>query len=79
MVHALALLFCGLLARDGAGRALVIAGWSFGLGVLFFSGSLYWLSLDGPRFLGPVTPLGGVAFIVGWLALAAGAVRSRKA
>ena len=35
-------------------------------GVLLFSGSLYWLSLGGPRWLGPVTPLGGLAFLAGW-------------
>ncbi len=50
--------------------SLRVAGWAFGLGILLFSGSLYGLALGGPRLLGPVTPLGGVSFIVGWIALA---------
>lgn len=78
MVHALALLVCGLLARDSERKSLIIAGWCFGLGVLLFSGSLYGLSLGGPGWLGPVTPLGGLTFIAGWLALAATAVPPRN-
>lgn len=74
LIHALALVFAGTLRNRSEGRALTVAGWSFALGVLFFSGSLYLLALGGPSFLGPITPLGGVAFIVGWLALAASAV-----
>ncbi|MFU8814273.1 MAG: DUF423 domain-containing protein [Pseudomonadales bacterium] len=77
LVHALALLASGLwlrLAADpGHGSLhlpLTIAGWSFVAGVLLFSGSLYALALGGPGLLGPVTPLGGVGFIIGWLALA---------
>jgi uncharacterized membrane protein YgdD (TMEM256/DUF423 family) len=46
-----------------------------GLGVLLFSGSLYLLSLDGPRWLGPVTPLGGLAFLLAWGLVIAGALR----
>ena len=52
----------------GAG-ALAVAGWSFLVGVLVFSGSLYVLSLTGLRWLGAITPLGGVAMLVGWAAL----------
>ena len=78
LVHTLALLAVGLWLRLSAGAsavtaapegALLTAGWCFALGVLLFSGSLYALALGGPRVLGPVTPLGGVAFIAGWLAL----------
>jgi uncharacterized membrane protein YgdD (TMEM256/DUF423 family) len=79
LVHALALLVVGLWLRLDSGAPtlpLSIAGWSFVVGVLLFSGSLYALALGGPRVLGPVTPLGGVAFIVGWLSLAWAAVRS---
>lgn len=79
LAHALALVLCGLLARDAGSRPLRIAGWCFGLGVLLFSGSLYGLALGGPRFLGPLTPLGGLAFIAGWLALAMSALPRRKA
>ena len=78
LVHALALVLCGLLVREQRSRPLKVAGWCFGLGMLLFSGSLYWLALGGPRFLGPVTPLGGVAFIAGWLALAISARPGRQ-
>lgn len=50
-------------------RALRLAGIAFVLGVVLFSGSLYLLALDGPRELGPVTPVGGGAFLLGWFAL----------
>lgn len=81
LVHALALLGVGIWLRLEAmlghtsHGALSTAGWSFALGVLAFSGSLYLLALGGPRWLGPVTPLGGVAFIIGWLALVVAALR----
>jgi uncharacterized membrane protein YgdD (TMEM256/DUF423 family) len=48
-------------------------------GVILFSGSLYWLSLGGPKFLGPVTPLGGLAFLAGWLLVTWDAIKSTKA
>lgn len=70
LIHALALVLCGCLRTQAESLALRIAGWSFALGVLLFSGSLYLLALGGPAILGPITPLGGVAFIVGWLSLA---------
>jgi uncharacterized membrane protein YgdD (TMEM256/DUF423 family) len=72
MYHALALLAVGLLA--GAGRAhgaLGVAGWSFALGIALFSGSLYALAVTGIKWLGAITPIGGVLFLVGWAALAA--------
>jgi uncharacterized membrane protein YgdD (TMEM256/DUF423 family) len=81
LVHALGLLAVALWLRYAAAlhtplqAPLTLAGWSFVVGVLLFSGSLYLLALGGPRVLGPITPLGGVAFIVGWLALAWAAVR----
>ncbi len=78
LIHALALLGVALWMRvggSGTSGALSLAGWCFVAGVLMFSGSLYLLALGGPRLLGPVTPLGGVAFIAGWLALAWAAVQ----
>ncbi len=70
-VHVLALLAVGLLLK---GTSLLvpgkIAGIAFILGMLLFSGSLYGLALGGPKLLGPITPLGGLCFIVGWVALA---------
>ena len=72
--HALALLATCFLPL---GRARQIAVGAFALGIVCFSGSLYALALGAPRWLGPVTPLGGVAFIVGWLAIGA-ALRTNR-
>jgi uncharacterized membrane protein YgdD (TMEM256/DUF423 family) len=78
MYHALALLVVGLLlARlsiDGS-VWLNAAGWLFVVGTVLFSGSLYLLSLTGTTWLGAITPLGGLAFLAGWLALAVGVLR----
>jgi len=76
MVHALALVAVGLASERLRGRALAAAGVCFLLGTLLFCGSLYALVLSGVRGLGAVTPIGGVAFIAGWLCLAWAAVRS---
>lgn len=58
-------------------RALKFAGFAFVLGVILFSGSLYLLALGGPRALGPLTPIGGVCFLLGWVAvIVAGAMRT---
>jgi uncharacterized membrane protein YgdD (TMEM256/DUF423 family) len=48
------------------------------VGVVLFSGSLYWLALGGPRWLGPVTPFGGLALMLGWLLLAIAAFSKRE-
>jgi len=71
LYHAFALLVVGVVqvVLPGAGGA-ALAGWLFVAGILLFSGSLYWLALGGPHWLGPVTPLGGLALIGGWLVLA---------
>lgn len=69
MYHALALLAVGLVARRPT-RAACLAGWLFLAGTVLFSGSLYLLSLSGARWVGAITPLGGLAFLAGWLALA---------
>jgi uncharacterized membrane protein YgdD (TMEM256/DUF423 family) len=68
MYHALALLLvASLLSRAEAGQStLVAAGVAFIVGVVIFSGSLYALSLTGIKWLGAITPFGGVALIVGW-------------
>ncbi len=70
MYHALALLALGALMTRLEGRAVVVAGWSFTAGILIFSGSLYALALSGVTMLGAITPIGGVAFLIGWIALA---------
>jgi uncharacterized membrane protein YgdD (TMEM256/DUF423 family) len=78
MYHALALLGVGILltrfSTDGSAW-LTAAGWLFVAGTLLFSGSLYALALTETRWLGAITPLGGVAFLLGWLALAVGVTR----
>lgn len=68
--HALALLGSAALARERMTRALAIAASAFVVGIVLFSGSLCALALGAPRAVGVITPFGGVAFIVGWLALA---------
>jgi uncharacterized membrane protein YgdD (TMEM256/DUF423 family) len=70
MYHALALIFVGVLAGRTPSRTLTFAGWSFLIGILLFSGSLYVLVLTGTRWLGAITPIGGLAFMLGWGALA---------
>ena len=59
-------------------RVLGSAGWLFLAGIVVFSGSLYVIALTGERWLGAITPIGGVAFLVGWLCLAWGAWSARK-
>lgn len=72
MYHALGLLAVALLAERISHVGVRAAGWLFLAGTVFFSGSLYALSLTGIRTLGAVTPVGGLCFIAGWLALAIG-------
>jgi uncharacterized membrane protein YgdD (TMEM256/DUF423 family) len=74
--HALGLIAVGLLLLQWPERsALAWAGWAFVAGVALFSGSLYALALTGTRGLGAIAPIGGVAFIAGWIALAFAAWR----
>ncbi len=76
MLHALALGLVGVLLLFGGDRLharwLRISGVLFVAGLLIFCGTLYILSLSGVRWLGAITPIGGVAFIVAWLACAIG-------
>lgn len=64
--HALAL---ALAAGLGRGRSRSVAIAAFAIGIVLFSGSLYALALDAPRWCGVITPFGGLAFVIGWLAL----------
>ncbi|MBK7151703.1 MAG: DUF423 domain-containing protein [Sandaracinaceae bacterium] len=68
LVHALAIGVAALLMARAPGPAAV-AGVAFSVGAVLFSGSLYTMTLTGIRGLGAVTPLGGLAFLVGWAAL----------
>jgi len=81
MYHALALLGAAAWARSATGTAGRRIGWAalcWCVGVVLFSGSLYGLASGGPRWLGPVTPLGGLALIAGWLYVI-GAARAKDA
>ena len=74
MYHALGLLAVAVAVVRWPATAL--AGWCMVAGIVIFCGSLYVLSLSGIRWLGAITPIGGVAFIAGWLLLALAALRS---
>ncbi len=70
--HTFALLVVGVIALNQPQSVLLkSSGWLFVIGILVFSGSLYLLSLTGVRWLGAITPLGGLALIAGWACLAA--------
>ncbi|MGG1551838.1 MULTISPECIES: DUF423 domain-containing protein [Paenibacillus] len=76
MIHAVALLVIALLADRLPHTSLVSAsGWAIFIGIILFSGSLYALSLTGLKVFGPITPLGGVSFLVGWVLLAIAALK----
>ncbi len=75
MFHALGLIGVAWTELRRPGPLVHWAGWLFIGGTLLFSGSLYALALSGARWLGAITPLGGVAFLAGWLCLALAATR----
>ncbi len=75
MYHALALVLLAALAPRIGVKVPTIA---FSVGIIIFSGSLYALALSGVRWLGAITPLGGVAFLVGWVCLAISAYQTAK-
>jgi uncharacterized membrane protein YgdD (TMEM256/DUF423 family) len=66
MYHALAMVLAGVLTA----KRSATAGWIFQLGIVIFSGSLYALALTDVKLLGAITPVGGLAFLAGWLWLA---------
>ena len=77
MYHALALLAVAMLVGNAKQTLpwLTAAGWLFVAGVVMFSGSLYLISLAGLKAFGPITPIGGVALIAGWMCLAIAALK----
>jgi uncharacterized membrane protein YgdD (TMEM256/DUF423 family) len=78
-LHTLALLGCGLWALQRPGKGPGAAAWAFLAGILLFSGSLYLMAITGQRWLGAITPVGGVAFLVGWVTLTVTAARMTRA
>lgn len=79
LVHALALLAAAWAVTRWPGASAQTAGWLFIAGTLVFSGSLYLLCLSGARWLGAVTPIGGLALLAGWASLAWAAYRGGAA
>lgn len=75
LVHAVAIGVAAGLAQSREGKAASVAAVAFAIGIALFSGSLYTMTLTGIRVLGAVTPLGGLAFLVGWAALGVGGWR----
>ena len=76
MYHAFGLFVVAWAASQWPGSLVNAAGWLFVTGILIFSGSLYLLALTDTRWLGAITPIGGVAFLAGWACLAVAAWRS---
>ena len=76
MYHALALLMVGVVSLQFPSPTLRRAGLAFAVGIPLFSGSLWLLALTDIRWLGAITPFGGLSFLAGWLWLAAGAARA---
>jgi len=75
--HALGLLVIGLAANFLDSGPLRVSAYLIVAGIVLFSGSIYALSFGAPKFLGPVTPLGGLCLIVGWVVFASAVLRSR--
>jgi uncharacterized membrane protein YgdD (TMEM256/DUF423 family) len=70
LAHSLALLALSIWVNLSPGATLrIVAGAAWTVGILLFSGSLYFLALGGPRILGPITPIGGLFLMAGWTAL----------
>jgi uncharacterized membrane protein YgdD (TMEM256/DUF423 family) len=75
MIHGLAIFIVAWLVSRWDSSLLSTAGWLFLAGIILFSGSLYIMSLTDQRWLGAVTPIGGLAFLAGWLLVAISAWR----
>lgn len=75
MYHALAMIASAIACERWPGGYSTASGWLFLVGIILFSGSLYLLSVTGVRWLGAITPMGGLAFMAGWLSLAISAMQ----
>ena len=76
MYHALALIGLGLWAARYPTVSTTVPGWCFAAGSIIFSGSLYALSISGVKWLGAITPIGGVLFMIGWISFGIAAYRT---
>lgn len=77
MFHTIALLAVGMLQHLVKDTSFSIAGWGFLIGIFLFSGSLYVLAATGTKWLGAVTPFGGMAFLFGWFWLVVTIIKGR--
>jgi uncharacterized membrane protein YgdD (TMEM256/DUF423 family) len=77
MFHTIALFVVGILQHLVKDTSFSIAGWGFLIGILLFSGSLYLLAATGIKWLGAITPFGGVAFLFGWFWLVLTVIKAR--
>lgn len=75
MYHALALLAAAWATERFSQRAASTSGWFFLVGILIFCGTIYGLAFGAPRWLGAVTPIGGVSLLIGWLLVLVAALR----
>jgi uncharacterized membrane protein YgdD (TMEM256/DUF423 family) len=75
MWHAIALILLSMISLSNPTPKMT--GPCFLFGTLLFSGSLYGLALDGPKWLGPLTPLGGLSLMIGWLLLACSSLKNK--
>ena len=78
MFHTLALLALAAMGHNLCRRMANIAGWGFAIGIVVFCGSLYLLAFTGIKWLGAITPIGGLAFLVGWAILVVAALRKHR-
>jgi len=77
MYHAFAIMLVALAGARWQGTLIHSAAWLFAAGIVVFSGSLYALAFGAPRWFGAITPLGGLAFLCGWLVAALAVLRSQ--
>lgn len=76
MMHALGMLALAVVIRRMDSTWLTVAGWTMLVGIVLFCGSLYALATTGLRWLGPITPIGGAAFLLAWVMVAWGCWRA---
>jgi len=77
MYHSFALIFVSLFSSQPNVKAVNISGWCFVVGILIFSGSLYLIVFTGLEWIGWITPIGGFAFVFGWIFLAYSGVQKK--
>jgi uncharacterized membrane protein YgdD (TMEM256/DUF423 family) len=78
MYHSFALIIIAVLSSQNPGKVLNIAGWFFLSGILLFSGSLYLIVLTGVQGFEILSPIGGIAFVLGWITLAYSASQNKN-